>query len=149
MNRILTLLASLFLAGTSVLANDLEHPLFSATCDPDETHGFRYIIRSADREVTDRNWTDDEKFFGAPWSFEFNGNNFLVDGKVAIILPSTEDLLVGVTYDATGIASSLWAYIVNIPLGQIGAAQINGHTGPLSEGIKIRATNLVCRFSYR
>ena len=146
MNRILILLAS-FLVVSSALANDPVHRPFSAVCKSDQTHAYRYDIGLHDQKTVNEEWSTNEKFFD-DWVFEFDGDNLIVDGTQAIVLPSPDDLLVAITYGANDIASSLWAYVVNIPLARIGAAQVNGFVGVLSEGIKTRVTNLNCDFTY-
>jgi hypothetical protein len=124
------------------------HDPFVAICQSDETHTFRDDSPVKDAFGEERKeWSTDDRFPGN-WLFEFDGKELIIDQKKVVLLPSAKDILIALSYGKNNISGSLWTYVINIPLGKIGAAQVNGYTGILSEGIKTRTTNFECSFVY-
>ena len=138
----------LFTLVSAQASGESSHDPFVAICQSDETHTFRddSPVKGAFGEEL-KEWSTDDKFPGN-WLFEFDGKELIIDKRKVDLFPSAKDVLIAFKYGKNEISGSLWAYVINIPLGKIGAAQVNGYTGILSEGIKTRTTNFDCSFVY-
>ena len=101
---------------------------FTAVCQSDEVHAFRYDS-DLNQDTGKGEWNTEEKFPGE-WHFFFNGTELTVDGKSTILLPTPAGILIAVDYSSNSVAGSLWAYVILLEQQKIGAAQVNGSSLP-------------------
>jgi len=134
------LLLLLLLFSAPVMAVE---PRFTAVCQSDEAHAFRYN-EQLNGDTGKGDWNTDETFFG-DWIFDFDGVNLTVDGELMLLLPSPPTVLIAAQSWTSGSGGSLWTYVIHVELHKIAAAQVQGDT-LFGGGIKARAVELDCVF---
>jgi hypothetical protein len=146
MKKLIAIVLLLFASNLAVADNHsaLNTLGFTAVCQSDEGHAFRYD-EQLNGDTGKGDWNTDETFFG-DWIFDFDGTKLTVDGKSMLLLPSPPSVLIAVHPSANNIGGSLWAYVIHLEVQKIGAAQVHGYTDVLGGGIKARVIEFDCVF---
>ena len=118
---------------------------FTAVCDADGVHAYRHDTTMSGDDMG-AEWTSGEKFAGK-WRFTFDGERIEIDGEEAGLLFWDGNVLAATTGDSTDSSVSIWTYAINLDLEDIVAAQVNAYR-VMGTGIKTRAVNFVCEFTY-
>ncbi len=138
MKRLIPILLLIFFS-TPVMA---VHPRFTAVCQSDEVHAFRYD-EQLNGDTGKGDWTTDGTF--SDWFFAFDGVNLTVDGELMLLFPSPPTVLIAAESSTNGLGGSLWTYVIHVELHKIAAAQVHGST-LFGGSIKARAVELDCVF---
>lgn len=120
---------------------------FVAVCKADGVHAYRHSTDIGGNDMP-AEWSSGEKFAGS-WRFSFSGGDTIeIDGNESAVLYWNGNILIAIDGGTTDVAAQFWTYAINLDLEEIVGAQVNGFR-MLGTGLKTRAVNFKCEFTYK